>query len=335
MKTTDTTTQGNHGCPCCNGGQPPITDAAVDNTEIARHLRNAQIAAGSDLTTYLRLANATHPDVKAPTIEEMMNWPAPEPGRAFDNFYFLGSCWVSAWALITSDGIILIDTMDNDEEAERFIEVGLRKLGFDPADIKIILITHGHGDHYGGASYLSRKYHPRILMSHEDWDLIEHELDFDFPNWGRPPVRGESIHDGDIITLGATSVQVMLTPGHTYGTVSLLLNVLDRGNSLKALLWGGTAFNFGNRPDRLDRLEKYIHSVLRGIAAVREHDVTVFISNHNLYDDAVRKINQYTASYLNPFVTDVQTVCRALRVMEECARATLISWQSSPEIAQR
>ena len=54
------------------------------NPDIARHLREAPVAAGDDLTTYLRLADATHPDVKAPTIEEMMNWPAPEPGRAFD-----------------------------------------------------------------------------------------------------------------------------------------------------------------------------------------------------------------------------------------------------------
>src|SRR6202789_3747084 len=79
----------------------------------------------------------------APPIEEMMKWAAPDPGKAFDNLYFVGSRWVSAWALVTDAGIILIDTMDNDQEAEQLIEGGMRTLGLDPADIRIILDTHG------------------------------------------------------------------------------------------------------------------------------------------------------------------------------------------------
>jgi len=50
----------------------------------------------------------------------------PPPGKAFDNLYFVGSKWVSAWAITTSDGIILIDAMDNDDEAERIVDAGLR-----------------------------------------------------------------------------------------------------------------------------------------------------------------------------------------------------------------
>ena len=112
--------------------------------------------------------------------------------------------------------------MDNDEEAKQLIEGGMRKLGLDPADIRIILVTHGHGDHYGGVNYLTDKYPVRVLMSDIDWDtVLTGELEFDFPNWGRPSKQGESVCDGDIVSLGSTDVMILLTPGHTRGTISL------------------------------------------------------------------------------------------------------------------
>jgi metallo-beta-lactamase class B len=89
--------------------------------------------------------------------------------KVFDNVYFVGTKWVSAWAITTYDGIILIDALNNDAEAERFITGGLRKLGLDPAQIKYLVISHAHGDHYGGARHLVEKYHPRVVMSEVDW----------------------------------------------------------------------------------------------------------------------------------------------------------------------
>ena len=85
-----------------------------------------------------------------------------------------------------------------------------------------IVLTHGHGDHYGGVNYLTDKYPARVLMSGIDWDtVVAGELEFDFPNWGRPPKQGESVCDGDIVSLGSTDVMILLTPGHTRGTISL------------------------------------------------------------------------------------------------------------------
>ena len=50
----------------------------------------------------------------------------PGPAKAADNFYFLGDGIVAAWAVDTSDGIILIDTLNNQEEVDKFIIGGLR-----------------------------------------------------------------------------------------------------------------------------------------------------------------------------------------------------------------
>src|SRR5258706_2244571 len=98
--------------------------------------------------------------------------PSQPAVKAFDQFYYLGINTVSAWALNTSEGIILFDTLNNTEEAAQYIEGGLRHVGLDPARIKYIVLTHGHGDHFGGAKYLQQKYHARVLMSAIDWDII-------------------------------------------------------------------------------------------------------------------------------------------------------------------
>lgn len=75
--------------------------------------------------------------------------PSQPAVKAFDQFYYLGINTVSAWALDTSEGIILFGTLNNTDEATQYIEGGLRRVGLDPAKIKYIVITHGHGDHTG------------------------------------------------------------------------------------------------------------------------------------------------------------------------------------------
>ena len=95
----------------------------------------------------------------------------PPPTKMFDNLYYVGVSTVGAYALQTTDGIILIDALDNTEEAKNVIEPGLHELGLDPKNIKIIIVTHGHGDHYGGAKYLSEKYEIPVMMSDADWAL--------------------------------------------------------------------------------------------------------------------------------------------------------------------
>ncbi len=90
------------------------------------------------------------------------------PAKAFDNLYFVGLRSVAAWAVNTSDGIILIDALNNAKDAENTIVPGLKALGLDPNQIKYVVITHSHGDHYGGAQYLVDHIHPHLIMSDAD-----------------------------------------------------------------------------------------------------------------------------------------------------------------------
>jgi metallo-beta-lactamase class B len=95
-----------------------------------------------------------------------------EPVKVSDNLYFVGEKEYSAWAVTTSEGIILLDTIWA-YSVEDEIVGGLKKLGLDPAQIKYALVTHGHIDHVGGARYLQDHFGTRIIMSAADWDLVD------------------------------------------------------------------------------------------------------------------------------------------------------------------
>lgn len=320
------------GCLCCAF---PLAGAQTTGPLPAKaqaHLDAARRAAGDDLLAYMRLGDGISPTPSAPPVspEALMALPAPAPGWAFDNLCFVGNKWVSAWGLPTSEGLVAIDAMDNDDEARTLVAAGLRTLGQDPATIRTVLITHGHGDHYGGFGHLKSISGARAAMSEADWTMTETKLEFDRPDWGRPPKRDLVLKEGETLRSGDTRIDVLLTPGHTMGTVSLLFDVREGAKRHRALLWGGTAFNFQRSPDRMQRLQAYIDQTERVRRLVEAQGVDVFISNHDLFDEAVKKLQarQQGGSSRNPFVMGTANVVRALTVMNECARATQVVWSA-------
>src|SRR6516162_11350182 len=92
-----------------------------------------------------------------------------EPVRLFDNLYFVGLANVYAWVYDTPEGIVVLDTLNNSKDAEVTVVGGMKKLGLDPTRIKYIIITHAHGDHFGGAPYLKEHFGTRVIASEEAW----------------------------------------------------------------------------------------------------------------------------------------------------------------------
>ncbi|WP_439594575.1 MBL fold metallo-hydrolase [Falsiroseomonas sp.] len=317
------------GCACCTALAAPVSQAAAQSPAVQQHLALARAAAGDDLAHLLRLGEVASPTpgLRLPTPDEQRALPTPPPARAFDNLVFLGNHWVSAWALLTSDGIIVIDGMDHDAMAERDIEGGLRRMGLDPAQVKLMIVTHGHADHYGGCGHFTRRYGTRVVMSETDWQMLESgRLEFDRPELGRPPRRDISVSDGSEVRLGDTVVRILSTPGHTRGTISPIIDLKLGGATHRALLWGGTSFNFGRQPDRIARLQSYIDGTARARQVAGEQDIDVFLSNHSSFDLAIPRLERMQAGGPNLFVTGVPATQRALTVMHECARATMAAW---------
>ncbi len=316
------------GCACCLAMALPVSPAVAQLPAVQRHLANARALAGTDLTALLRLGEVASPTpgLRSLSPDQLRALPPPLAASAFDNLHFAGSQWVTAWAVTTSDGIILIDAMDNDEEAEQITDAGMRRLGLDPAQVKQLIVSHGHGDHYGGAGHFTRRYGTRVVCSDVDWTMMETQLEFDRPDWGRPPRRDISVQDGSLIRLGDTTMEVLITPGHTWGTITLVFDVKEGGQTHRAMLWGGTAFNFGRQPNRVPRLQAYIDATTRAAEVAARQNVTVFLSNHPLWDNAAEKLAQKAPGRPNPFIIGAEATQRSLGVMRECALATMAAW---------
>jgi metallo-beta-lactamase class B len=168
-------------------------------------------------------------------------------------------------------------------------------------------------------------------MSEPDWRELEKPvLQIDNVLWGRPPKRDMAVADGQKLQLGDTTVDLYLTSGHTPGTLSAVFAAKDGSRVHRALLWGGTAFNFGkNAP----RMRSYIASTRRMAGVVAQERIDVILSNHASYDGSFERMAKLATRQQDephPFVVGEATVERAINVMGECARAFLASFDSEP-----
>jgi metallo-beta-lactamase class B len=298
------------------------------------HLLAAQKAAGLEFPGILaRLCIVPTTAANAPPPRPFSAEPHPTPDRStwyappvkvFDNLYWVGDKIHSSWALKTSGGIILIDTLYNYASEAEIVD-GLRKLGLDPATVKYVIISHGHGDHEEGAKLMQDRFHSHIIMGAPDWDAIEKAHNMP----GGTPKRDMVATDGEKLTLGDTTVTIVLTPGHTLGTLGLLFQVKDQGTPLTVVYSGGTAFN--NQFDAA-RFRTYDASQRKLAKLAADAGATVLLSNHSEFDDAYTKgrlLAVRKPGEANPFVVGRDAVARYFKVADECSQAALLEIKGS------
>ena len=310
----------------------------AQSSEVQRHVTAARTAAGREFTPlFERLCPApTAPAAPAPAAAAGQpaapaappprdSWYAP-PVKVFDNLYFVGEKEYSAWAVITSAGVIVIDPIF-DYSVEEEVVKGLTTLGQDPKQIKYVVVSHAHRDHVGGARLLQERFAAKVVMTADDWDLLAGD-----PGRYPKPTRDMVATDGQQLTLGDTTLTLYRTPGHTYGTMSTLIPVRDGSQRHLAALWGGTAFNWTTNPARYITPERpsafwfdqYIASAGRFRDLAIKAGADVLLSNHTNYDGSKTKLPALAtrrAGEPHPYVIGMDGVRRSLTVAEECARA--------------
>lgn len=295
----------------------PPTDA--DKDAMYRHVKAAQKIAGLDLYPHFAhrcLIDQTY----RRTLSRHIQANAPiEPFKVFDNLYFVGQNAVSSWALQTSEGLIVFDTLNSADEAKTYIAEGLVKLGLKPADIKYIVITHGHGDHYAGAKYLKATYGARIMASKIDWDVMARAASRSGgpSGWAESvPSHDLDIEDGQRFTVGDTTLTFYITPGHSPGTVSTIFTVADEGEAHVVAMFGGLG-----TPSSAEDKKKHVASLTRFRTIAEAAGADALIANHQTQDLSLAKLELLRlrrSGDPNPYVIGKDAYLRYLDVQREC-----------------
>lgn len=250
--------------------------------------------------------------------DTLQNWSLPfEPRRIIGNIYYVGSNLISSFLIVTSQGLILLDT--GHIEMLPQVEANIEKLGFNPKDVKVLLNSHAHFDHCGGFAEFKRQTGASIVASKLDGELMKRGGKGDF-YWGddlayEPATPDRYVDDGDRVELGGVTLAAHLTPGHTKGCTSWSMRANENGKDYDVLfLCGLTASPY--KLTNNDHYPNIVDDVHKSFAKLRGMHADVFLASHGFWFDLEGKAARQKEGTSNPFV-DPKELERHLTEMEE------------------
>ncbi|HEX2459025.1 MAG TPA: MBL fold metallo-hydrolase, partial [Vicinamibacterales bacterium] len=160
------------------------------------------------------------------------------PFKIMGNVYYVGANNIASILVATPRGHILLDT--GTQKMAAVVFPNMVKLGFKPADIKVMLISHAHYDHMEtmetirritGATVAALEAEVPALVSGHDLSSNE--------TWGHEPIQvGRVLKSGEDIQLGGSTVKVIWTPGHTPGAAAYFISTQEDGRTYQ-IVYGG------------------------------------------------------------------------------------------------
>lgn len=259
--------------------------------------------------------------------------PPITPTKILDDVYAIGNIGTTVYVLRTSAGLLMIDALGGGSadatsaQLESQLLPGFRALGLDPAQVKIILVTHGHADHFGGASYFQDHFGSKVYVSAADWATMENPARGRGGRGGTPtsiPKHDGEIADGVPIRLGDLTVTPVAIPGHTPGSMAFIFPVHDRGKAHVAALFGGASLTPQTLSDQA--FQTYLMSVLRFKDATKKAHVDVALQNHPLMIPIQERLDALATRGPrdpNPFVVGAAEYQKFVDVMAGCSRVQI------------
>ena len=208
-----------------------------------------------------------------------------EPVKYADGLYHIGTSSHPCWVIDCGSEVALLDTAMPDELD--FLLENLEKIGYKLSDVKHILHSHGHIDHFGCTKALVKMTGAKTYIGKPDADSAAGRNELQWTNEFGMKYEGAFepdvlISDGDKIKIGNKEFYFLLTPGHTQGTLSIFFDVTDEGKTYRAGMFGGT----GGNSMHIEYLDRYglPHSLREdfrnSVKRLMNEKVEVHLGNH-------------------------------------------------------
>lgn len=224
------------------------------------------------------------------------------------NLFYVGNRDAGSHLIDTGDGLILIDSTYPTTAA--LLVNSIWEAGFKVQDIRYILHSHGHFDHFGATALLKALSGAKTCLGAEDARMFRDQPELALIDCNRyaylelftPDVE---LKTGDIIRLGNTEIRILETPGHSPGTVSFFFEVSHGREKYTAGMFGGSGLNtlcheFITEHHLTSSREQFLSSLAR----LRLEKVDIVLGNHAPQNNTVSKSEKLLAypDGPNPFI---------------------------------
>lgn len=182
--------------------------------------------------------------------KKVLKWEDPaEPVRIVGPIYFVGTKGLGVFLIATAEGHILMNT--GMPSSGPMIVDSIRKLGFKPEDIKLMINGHAHIDHAGAFAFFKQQFGAPLAVMKDDVTAMESGDANDFKyadDFIYPAAKVDRVlRNGDQIKMGDILLTAYHTPGHTRGATTWVANIVVDGKAYVVVFPDGAGFNPGYR----------------------------------------------------------------------------------------
>jgi len=200
--------------------------------------------------------------------------------------YYVGTCGIAAILIVGPEGHTLIDS--GTDAGAKVVAANIRKLGFKPADVNTLLMTHEHHDHVGGMARLQKLTGAHLVASPRAAPVLDSGIaDPDDPQ-AMEHARFPAAHvtdvlnlkDGEARILGATELRAMATPGHTPGATSWQWKSCETEDRCLTIVYADSLTPVSSDGYRFSDHPGYLAAFRASLAKIASLDCDILLSPH-------------------------------------------------------
>lgn len=215
------------------------------------------------------------------------------PFHLYGPVWYVGDSWVCVHLIDTGDGLLLIDS--GNCGAVGMLIQAIWEAGFNPADVKWIVHSHGHVDHIGGANFFKKMFGTQLYLGELDAKMFRERPELAFIDDSHDDkdalfVPDYEIKDGETITFGKYPITFYSCPGHTDGVIAFFFEADGEEGVKRFGYYGGFGFNTLQKDYLIeigDPQFKTRQVYLNSLAKVRDQKVDIMLGNHCINNDTL------------------------------------------------